>query len=338
MKSPEFDNLKELLTVPKKISIITHTNPDGDAIGSSLALFAYLKLKGHTVNVVVPNDFPEFLAWMPNATTININSRKSKDCKKVISESDIIFCLDFNALNRIEKVEEYVRDANAKKVLIDHHLQPELESFDYIFSIIKVSSTSELIYEFISAMGDEDLVNREISECVFVGIMTDTGSFSFSCNYTRTFEITAQLISKGLDVEKVHRLVYDTYSENRMRLLGHSLSDRLVVIPELSTAYIYLTKDDLKKFNYQVGDTEGVVNYALSIKGIQLAALFTERENKIRISFRSKGNLNVNIFARTHYEGGGHKNAAGANSYISLEETLNRFEKILSDYKSELNQ
>ena len=338
MKLPEIDNLKELLSIPKNISIITHTNPDGDAIGSSLALYSYLKAKGNKVDVIVPNDFPDFLAWMPNADNILINSRKSKECKEVISNADIIFCLDFNALNRIDKVVEYIRQSNAKKVLIDHHLQPETESFDHCISIIKVSSTSELIYEFITELGDENYINKEISECIFVGIMTDTGSFSFSCNYVRTFEITSKLIGVGLDAEHVHRLVYDTYSENRMRLLGHSLSERLVVLPELSMAYIYLTKEDLKKFNYQVGDTEGVVNYALSIKGIQLAALFTERENKIRISFRSKGNFNVNIFARTHYEGGGHKNAAGANSYISLEETLNRFESILkNDYINELN-
>ncbi len=338
MNLPDIDSLKDLLSSPKKISIITHTNPDGDAIGSSLALYNYLIIKGNSVKVIVPNDFPDFLAWMPNADKILINSRKAKECKDVISQSDIVFCLDFNALSRIDKVENYIKETSAKKILIDHHLQPETESFDYCISIIKVSSTSELVYEFISELGDENLINKDISECLFVGIMTDTGSFSFSCNYERTFEITARLIGKGLDAEHVHRLVYDTYSENRMRLLGHCLSERLVVHPDFSTAYIYLTKEDLKRFNYQVGDTEGVVNYALSIKGIQLAALFTERENKIRISFRSKGNFDVNIFARTHFEGGGHKNAAGANSYIQLNDTLDRFETILNDYKIELNK
>jgi bifunctional oligoribonuclease and PAP phosphatase NrnA len=324
--------LREILNQKRNIIIISHANPDGDAIGSSLALYNYFLLKNHNVNVIVPNQFPDFLAWMPGSDAILTYNTKESDCEKLIDAAELIFFLDFNALNRIDKLEDVVRKASAKTILIDHHLQADIKNFDFPFSIINVSSTGELIFDFISAMGDEALINADIAACIYVGIMTDTGSYSYSCNYEKTYNITASLIKAGVDAEEVHHLVYDTFSENRLRLLGYSLSEKLTVNSALSTAYITLSKEELDRFNYQVGDTEGVVNYALSMGHINLAALFTERDGKVRISFRSKGEVDVNVFARAYFNGGGHKHAAGATSHISLDETIQKFQKSIVEF------
>ncbi len=337
MNNSDISSLQDFFIKKRNIVIVSHSNPDGDAVGSSLALYNYFLLKNHEVNVIVPNNFPDYLAWMKGSKNILIYNSKKNACKHLIENADVIFCLDFNALNRVDKLEEPLRKATAKKVLIDHHLQPELDSFDHAFSEIKVSSTAELIYDFITAFGNNELINIDIAACIYAGIMTDTGSFSYSCNYEKTYQITASLIKLGMDAEEIHNLVYDTFSENRLRLLGFCLSEKLKVIEDLSSAYIVLSKEELNRFNYQVGDTEGVVNYALSINNIKLAALFTEREGKIRISFRSKGEVDVNVFARTYFEGGGHRNASGAISYLSLNEAIKRFEDGLNSYSNILN-
>jgi phosphoesterase RecJ-like protein len=330
----DISTLQKFFTEKRNIVIVSHSNPDGDAVGSSLALYNYFLTKNQEVNVIVPNNFPEYLSWMKGADKILIYSQKKITCDQLIEKADIIFCLDFNALKRVEKLEESLRNTTAFKALIDHHLQPELTVFDYVFSEIKVSSTAELVYDYIALNGDQDLIDIDIASCIYVGIMTDTGSFSYSCNYEKTYQITAFLIKLGMNAEKIHQLIYDTFSESRLRLLGFCLSEKLTVINELSTAYISLSKEELNRFDYQVGDTEGVVNYALSINNIKLAALFTEREGKIRISFRSKGEIDVNVFARTYFEGGGHRNASGATSYISLNETIKKIEKSLLDFSA----
>lgn len=327
--------LKNLVSQPHKILITTHYNPDGDAIGASLALYHFLVKTGHDVSIIVPNELPSFLSWMPGTSNVLVYNKDEDSAKRLISEAETIFCMDFNSLSRVKLFSKDLAEAPGVKVLIDHHLQPS-DEFDLTFSEIKVSSTSELLYELINLCGYGDLVDLPAAECIFVGIMTDTGSYSYSCEKPDTFRITAELIRLGVNVERIHRLVYDTYSENRMRLLGFCLSERLKVLPEMSTAYIWLSKDDLENFGYQPGDTEGVVNYALSIENIVMAALFTERDNRIRISLRSKGSFSVNNFARKHFEGGGHRNAAGADSFLSLQETLEKFESLLSDYQDEL--
>ncbi len=332
MNNSYISSLQDFFSTKKKIVIVSHSNPDGDALGSSLALYNYFLLKKQEVTIIVPNNFPEYLAWMKGSEHILLYSSKKNTCNQLIADADILFCLDFNALNRVDKVEDSLRNTKALKVLIDHHLQPELNAFDYAFSETKVSSTSELIYDFIVAMGDQKLMNIDIASCIYVGIMTDTGSFSYSCNYEKTYQISASLLKTGIDAEEIHHLVYDTFSETRLRLLGYCLSEKLVIISELSSAYISLSKEELNRFSYQVGDTEGVVNYALSINHVKLAALFSEREGKIRISFRSKGEVDVNVFARTYFEGGGHRNASGATSYLSLSETIKKFEESLLDY------
>jgi len=325
-----------LVSQPSAIVIAAHHNPDGDTIGASLALYHFLKAHGHRVKVLVPNDLPAFLQWMPGCDAIVVYQTDPEGGNRLLACADVVFCVDFNACSRVKFFSDQLLASQATRILIDHHPHPENE-FDISLSDVEVSSTSELIFSLLESSGFTGYVTREIAECLFVGIMTDTGSFSYSCNRPETFRIAAKLIEAGVDVEKIHRLVYDTYSESRMRLLGLCLGDRLKVLPEFSTAYIWLTRDDLQNFNYQPGDTEGVVNYALSISNISLAALFIERDDRVRISLRSKGNFSVNELARAHFKGGGHKNAAGADSFDSLDDTLARFEELLTRYKQELS-
>lgn len=331
MENTDFQQVAHLLSGPRNILITSHTNPDGDAIGSSLAFRGYLELKGHSVCVMVPDAFPGFLKWMAGSHKIMVFSDNQELCEKKIKEADVIFSLDYNNLDRLNHAGELVKASSAKKILLDHHKLPA-DHFDYKMSVIATSSTAELVFDFIAFSGDKDLITKDIAECLYTGIMTDTGSFSYSCNYVKTYEIVADLFRKGINGEHIHRLVYDTYSESRLRLLGYSLSEKLVVLPEYHTAYIWLTKEELDRFNYQVGDTEGLVNYALSIEGINFAALFSERDKVIRVSLRSKGNFKVDQIAREHFDGGGHANAAGAYSYVSMQETLDRFRSLLPDH------
>ncbi|MFH1119762.1 MAG: bifunctional oligoribonuclease/PAP phosphatase NrnA [Bacteroidota bacterium] len=325
----------QLLEVPSEVVVTSHYNPDGDALGSSLALSSYLRMKGHSVKTIIPNDFPEFLDWMPGREDTIIYFHKSKTADELIAKASVIFCLDYNAIPRVNLFTDQLFQAPGIKILIDHHLQPE-DHFDFAFSVINTSSTSELVYDFIEASGDANIIDKSMAECLYVGIMTDTGSFSFACNSPRTYEVVSNLVKSGVDTEQVHRLVYDTYSESRMRLLGFCLSERMVVLSEYGTAYIWLTKEDLSRFDFKPGDTEGVVNYALSIRNISFAALFTEKNDRIRISFRSKGAYSVNNFAREHYQGGGHRNAAGGDSFQSMELTLSTFEALLPRYQESL--
>jgi len=324
-------------TQKRKVLITTHTNPDGDALGSSLAWYFYLKQEGHEVYLAVPNDYPSFLNWLPGITEALIFKHNEKKVVEVSNQVDTVCCLDFNCLNRMEGLSKVFLNKTWTRILIDHHPMPETSAFDIILSQTATSSTSELIYAVITGIFGRAAISRAMAECLYAGIVTDTGSFSYSCNYEKTFLATAHLISLGTDGEKIHRLIYDTYSESRMRLLGHSLSERMKVIEDYHTAYIYLSKSDLQQFKYQIGDTEGLVNYALSINGIVFAVLFTEKDNHIRMSFRSKGNFSVNEFVRKHFEGGGHQNAAGGNAFATLSQTLEKFESILPAYKAELS-
>jgi len=321
-------SIKGLINSPKKIVIISHANPDGDAMGASLALYGILIQQKHDVTVIMPNEYPSFLAWLPYCNKTLIHKLEPQKASKEISEADIIFCLDFNDLKRIEKIASDYTNSKAIKILIDHHLEPS-KFTDHTISVNKTSSTSEIIYNLILDLGLTHLLNKEIAECIYVGIVTDTGSFSYSCNNEKTYLIVSELIKLGVDGESIHRLVYDTYSEDRMRLLGFCLSEKLKVIHEYHTAYISLTKEELKRFNHKIGDTEGVVNFALSMEGITMAVLFMERNDNIKISLRSKGDISVNEIARKYYSGGGHFRAAGGNSYVSMKDTLDQFEKLL---------
>jgi bifunctional oligoribonuclease and PAP phosphatase NrnA len=335
LNSLDFSPIKDLFKTPRKILLTSHTNPDGDAIGAVLATYLFFKDLGHDVSVIVPNSFPDYLAWMSGSGDIKIYENEKAACDLLFADAEILFSLDYNHPNRLKDAEPAFNHSGAIKILIDHHVQPKTDAYHHVFSTTETSSTSELIFDFIIQLNPEAL-NRSIAECIYAGILTDTGSFSYSCNSEKTFRIVAALYSKGIDGVKISRMVYSTFSASRLRLLGYSLSEKLRVLPEYATAYISLTKDELDRFNYQVGDTEDVVNYALSIKGIRFAAMFMEREKKIRVSLRSVGDFSVNAFAREHFEGGGHKNAAGGDSYSSMEQTLAKFEQLLPSYKSEL--
>ena len=329
--------LKQLLDEKKDVLITTHYNPDGDAIGSSLALYHFLSTQGIQATVLIPNELPSFLQWLPGIEQAVIYSANPDHGNAIIASADLIFCMDYNLLNRVKLFTDQLRASDATRIIIDHHIQPE-NAFDLVFSVTAVSSTAELLYQIIEEAGFADSITKEMSECLFVGIMTDTGSFSYACNRPETFQITANLIKAGLNVERIHRKVYDTYSESRMRLLGYCLGSNMKVLPEFATAYIWLTKEDLAKYDYQQGDTEGVVNYALSIQNVAVAALFSERGDRIRVSLRSKGEFSVNEFARKHFNGGGHRNAAGGDILMSMPETLAWFESLLPTYSEAIQK
>ena len=337
LNNTDFERIRETLDKAGRIIINTHTNPDGDAIGASLAMYLYLQKRGFNVKVIIPDLYPEFLAWMPKAGEIMLYEKRAEECKKFIGEADLIICVDFNNLKRLNELGDVIRQSDTMKVLIDHHLYPS-DEFRYSISFSKISSTSELIYDFINASGYKDLIDKEMAECLYAGIVTDTGSFSYACNYVKTYQIIAELFRLGIDGEHIHRLVYDTYSENRLRLLGYAVSGGLTVLPEFHAAYIILTREDLERFKYEVGDTEGVVNYALSIKDINLAAMFIERDDHVKVSFRSKGKFSVDRLAREHFNGGGHSNASGANCLMSVTETIDRFLALLPTFRDELKQ
>ena len=331
--------VKELLSRQREIVVVVHYNPDGDAIGAALSLQIYLQQQGHKVHILAPNPYPDFLEWLPQSKTIMLATENLDLCVEKIQTADIIFCVDFNTFNRTGNLEKALKDAAAVKILIDHHINPDT-SFDIAYSVSEnTSSTCELVYNFIVSMLDEEkYMNKQIAECLYVGIITDTGSLSYSCNNQSTYRVLENLFQYGIDGEDIHRKVYDNYSESRVKLLGYSLVERLIVLEEYATSYIYLTKDDLTKYNYKQGDIEGIVNYGLSIKTVRFTALFSERDDRVRLSFRSKGDFNVDDFARLHFNGGGHKNASGGNSYQTMSETIKEFEALLKQYKPQLTK
>ena len=327
--------LSGLLAKKKNIVITTHTNPDGDAIGSSLGLYNFLLLKKHKVTVITPNEYPQFLKWMQGSDKVLPYDTNTKKCDKIIAAADIIFCLDYNSLSRIDDLQNPVKEAKAFKVLIDHHLQPH-NFCDIIFSDTKACSTCQMIFELIEGMGEKEMLNQTISNCLYTGIMTDTGSFRFDSTTSTTHRIVAELIDAGAQKTFIHQQVYDTNSEDRMRLLGYCLNHKLTVLRDFKTAFISLSSEDLERFHHEKGDTEGFVNYALSLEGIRFAAFFMERNDEVKISFRSKSHFDANTFARENFNGGGHFNAAGAKSDLSLDETLSKFIELLPKYKDKL--
>jgi bifunctional oligoribonuclease and PAP phosphatase NrnA len=337
LNSKQIAKISELLFSGKQknIIIVTHKNPDGDAVGSSLGLYNFLD-KYHKVTVITPNEYPEFLKWLPGNDKVKIYEGNVKKCKQIIEKSDIVFCLDFNSLNRIGELGDAIDNHKAFKIIIDHHPQPE-KFADITYSDIKACSTAQMIYNFIELLGKEEDLNKNIAECLYTGIMTDTGSFRYSSTNADTHLVAARLINAGADNADIHDKVYDNNSESRLKLIGFALSEKLKVLEEFHTAFISITKDELTRHNYQPGDTEGIVNYGLSIKGIKFSAFFSEKDDAIRISFRSKGDFSVNNFSRKHFNGGGHTNAAGGISELSMDETIVKFITLLPQYRDELN-
>ena len=338
MNKKDIIKVKQLLSTPKKIVIVSHKNPDGDAIGSSLGLYHYLVKHNHQVDVIMPNDYPDFLKWMPDENVVVNYEATVESSNSIINAADVIFTLDFNSLQRAGDMETVLKQSNAIIIMIDHHQQPDSYP-TYTYSDVEICSTSQMVYHFIEMLDDVDLVDENIGTCLYTGIMTDTGSFRFSSTSSTTHKVVADLIDKGVDNAQIHNNVYDTNSYSRLQLLGCALNN-LKVIPELKTAYITLSQAELNQYNFKKGDTEGVVNYGLSLKGIVMAVIFIEhkQEGIIKMSLRSKGDFSVNEFARSHFNGGGHTNAAGGRSNLPLNETVEKFISILPDYKKDLNK
>ena len=328
--------LKELISSPKTIAIIPHKNPDGDAIGSTLALWHYLQNKGHKATIVAPNDSPKFLKWMPGAEKILNFEKDNSASKTCLEEAEVIFTLDFNHLGRVGQMTEYLEKSTAVFVMVDHHQQPA----DYariMYSDVNMSSTCEMVYELISYLDDLDTITPEMANCIYTGIMTDTGSFKYKATTSNTHRVVADLMDKGAENTAIHHRIYDTNSPSRLHLLGCALNN-MVILQEYHTAYITLSQEELDRFNYQKGDTEGFVNYGLTLEGICFAVIFIENKEEgiLKISFRSVGDFSVNDFARTHFEGGGHTNAAGGKSDMNISDTINYFTSLLPRYKKEL--
>lgn len=325
--SSELASIKNILIPDKNIVIITHYNPDGDAIGSSLGLKHFLRQLGIEAEVIVPNDFPKFLKWMPEAKKIIIADYKRKVAGEAIYNADIIFILDFNASHRSGNlVGPWLEKARATKILIDHHQQPD--DFDFVYSDVTVPATSQMIYHFIQALEEEDKVNQDVAECLYTGIMTDTGGFRFRSTSATTHRIVANLIEKGADPAMITSNTWDTNTVSRLHLLALILG-RIEVVKDGKVAVLYLKRDELKQYGFQKGDTEGFVNYGLSILGTQVSAFFMEDlyEDFIKISFRSKDHVDVNQFSRNHFNGGGHINAAGGKYFKDLEGTIEDFKE-----------
>lgn len=331
MKKEAVLAIQNLLATPKKIAIIPHRSPDGDAMGSTLALYHFLLKLNHNPVVISPNEFPNSLAWLPGSETVLIYENDKENGTKKLNEAELVFTLDFNALHRTGEMEQVLNKLSAPMIMIDHHQKPDIYA-TVTYSDTSIGSTCEMIYNLISYLDKKDLIDKTIATCIYTGITTDTGSFRFSSTTSTTHRIVADLIDLGINNSAIHNSLFDDNSANRLQLLGRALQN-IKVFPEYKTSYITLSQIELEEFHYQKGDTEGIVNYGLSIKGIHFSAIFIEHrdENIIKISLRSQGNFDVNQFARQHFNGGGHINAAGGKSYESMKATTNKFEELISN-------
>lgn len=336
MKKEDIQAVKKLLSAPQKIVIIPHKNPDGDAIGSCLGLNHYVNSLGHQSIVVSPNDYPDFLKWMPGTEEVLNFEKKNREALQAINEATLIFTLDFNDLGRIGQMQEVVSEADATFIMIDHHQSPQPYAA-ITYSDVTMSSTCEMVYNFIRFLGDTDKISPEIANCIYAGIVTDTGSFKYSSTTGETHRVVADLIDKGARNTEIHNSIYDTNTPGRLHLLGCALKN-MVILQDYKTAYITLSQDELDTNNFKKGDTEGFVNYGLTLRDIRFAVIFIENreEGIIKISFRSEGDFSVNEFARNHFDGGGHTNAAGGKSDRSLKDTTDYFMSLLDSYKDQL--
>ena len=331
MEIQDIQAIQLLLSTPKKIAIIPHRGPDGDAMGSTLGLYHFLLKNNHQAVVVSPNEFPDFLAWMPGAETVKIYEKDKKNCTKILEEAEIIFTLDFNALHRTGEMENVLAKLKVPFIMIDHHQKPD-DYATYTYSDTSFGSTCEMLYNFILFLRKKEDIDKTIGTCLYTGILTDSGSFRFPKTTGTTHRIIAELIDLGVENAEIPNLLFDNSSFGRLQLLGRALQN-MKVLAKHKTAYTTLTQDELNSFDYVKGDTEGIVNYGLSIKGIVFTAIFIENkdENIIKISFRSQGDFDVNQFARDHFHGGGHRNAAGGKSTVTMEETIQKFEALVTE-------
>lgn len=325
-----------LLSQPSSVVITTHQKPDGDALGSSLGLYHYLVGLGHSVTVISPTNWPDFLNWLPGIRgVINFENQREKSTQ-LIQQANWIFCLDFNVLHRTKHLEPIIERATSIKILIDHHQDPQEQAFTFGISDTAKSSTCEMVYDFIIASGGDANITKDMATCLYTGVMTDTGSFRFPATTASVHRMVARLKDTGMRHEQVHEEIYDNFLENRLRFIGFALLNRMEVLYEYNTAIMYITRGDLHHFSIKTGDTEGLVNYLLSMQGIRFAGLVIDRDEERKWSFRSKGDFDVNTFARLHFEGGGHKNAAGGRSSDSIEMNVKKFRDILPSYQNQL--
>ena len=329
--------LKALLSTPKHIVITVHQRPDADALGTGLGLAALLKKQHHQVHVIAPTAYPGFLDWLPGAEEIVICSQGHREKSyELLRKADVIFCVDFPTLSRLHEIEPVVKSAAATKVVIDHH--PTTEKFgDLIFRDTKAAATAELLHDVIEALGVQALIDQDIAECLYAGIMTDTNSFKNSNTTTKTHCVTASLMRQGADVVKVSKLIYENNPLSKLEFFGFALCQRLVVLKDYHTAYFFIRAEDYQRFHLQTGDTEGLVDHALAVRGIVFAAAIKEKQDVVRLSFRSSGEVPVNLWAKEYFEGGGHKNAAGGISRLTLEETIAKFESLVKAQSAVLN-
>ncbi len=328
--------LKALIFEKKNIVITVHRGPDGDAMGSALGLYNVLVQLGHIVTVITPNDYASFLYWLPGNEKVIVFTEEKEKAKQITTDTDLIFLLDFGQIRRLDDYGDIVQNSTAKKVMIDHHQEPDEHISDILFSDVTACSTAQIVFEIIKELGYKNLINKDVAECLYTGIMTDTGSFKYSSTTERTHHIIAELIGKGAENSKIHDLVYDNFSENRVKLLGYCLNQKLQIFKENKAAIISLNAEELKQFKFKKGDTEGIVNYALSIEDIIFAVFIAEKEGLVKLSLRSKGNFKVNEIAKKYFSGGGHKNAAGGISDISVNDTIEKLKEIFNEYKTQL--
>ena len=332
----KIEALKELLATPQSIVILSHTNPDGDAVGSSLAWAEILRKQGHQVTCILPNRYPYYLDFMPDISSVVIFKNDDKGvAKEALKRADIIFCLDFHLLSRLEQLGDIIdENQHAKRVLIDHHLDPS-EDFDLMISYSEASSTCYLVALLIEQMFGIDQISRSMAENLFVGMMTDTGNFAFSSVTPDVFRMVSHLAATGISIPDIHINVYNSFTEGRARLFGYVINRKMKIFHNGTVAHMSITEDEMRRFWFQQGDSEGFVNYPLTIKKMKMSAMFTEHSDFIRVSLRSRGDIDVNLFAQRYFNGGGHKNAAGGKSFMSMEDTLKHYEKCVKEYATE---
>ncbi|MDR0713027.1 MAG: bifunctional oligoribonuclease/PAP phosphatase NrnA [Bacteroidales bacterium] len=328
-------NLKNELATPRRIVLTNHQGPDGDAMGAMTALYQFLRKMGHEVTMITPNDYPEFLHWLPcNSETVNF-MRQKEMATAIIEKADYIFHLDYNQIKRSADMFRPLSASKAVRILIDHHPDPSLPA-NYLFSDSNASSTCELLFNILK-IWDASLIDRDIAGCLYTGIMTDTGCFSYRSATSYTFTVVSELLVYGIDRDAIYNQVYDNFSAQRMRLMGYCLNSKMEIFPEYRAALITLSLEEQRRYDFATGDSEGFVNLPLSVNGVRFTAFFLEKDDKIKISFRSKGSFSVNDFARKHFSGGGHLNASGGEARTSLDETVRKFRELLPLYKDELH-
>lgn len=335
MKS--LSELLPLLVEPKQIVITHHYNADADALGSTLGLKFFLEKLGHTTSVISPNENPNFLSWLPGYDDIAVHETSGEKVSQLLQQADVLFCLDFNIFHRTKHLASSLEKYKGIKVLIDHHLQPDTAAFDYGCSMPEKSSTAEMVYDFIAIQDKIPLIDKVIASCLYIGAVADTGGFKYPSTTPSTLEMAAQLMKTGINVARIQERTFDTRSEGDLRLLGYVLKDNMVLFPEYHAALITIPQEIYKKYNIQSGGTEGLVNFPLSIGNIIFSTFIVERDNEVKMSLRSQGNLDVSHIARTYFNGGGHKNASGGKSDQPLLETIELFKQVLETHKKEIN-